>query len=63
MIPARGGHGLTGNAGKSQKEDQEDQGTLKQLGEVPLFACLPSPGPPGLPSGSSLGSYDLCMAI
>ena len=36
----------------SQKEGQEDQGTLEQLWGVPL-ALLPLPGPPALPSGSS----------
>jgi hypothetical protein len=49
---------LTGSPGKSQKEGQEDQGTLKQLGGSPL-SILPRPGPPGHPSGSSLGSLSI----
>ena len=32
--------------------------TLKQLGSLPL-ALVPRPGPPGLPSGSSLGPHEL----
>ena len=35
--------------GKSQKEGQEDQGTLKQLGGPLALLCLLRP--PGLPSG------------
>ena len=50
--------GLTGSPGKRQKEGQDDQGTLKLLG-VGRLALLPFPGPPGLPSGSSLGSLEL----
>ena len=38
---------------KSQKEGQQDQGTLNQLRGVPL-ARLPLSVPPGLPSGSSI---------
>ena len=39
----------------SQKEGQEDQGTLKQLLRgAPLKALLPLPGPLGLPHGSGL---------
>ena len=41
----------------SQKDSQEDQGTLKQLGGS-LLAILLLPGPHGLP-GSSLGSLEL----
>ena len=41
--------GILRSPGKSQKEGQEDQGTLKQLEGVPL-ALLPLPGPPGVPS-------------
>ena len=50
--------GLSGGQGKSQKDGQEDQGTLKQLAGPPL-ALLSLPGPPGLPSGSSLGSLTI----
>ena len=50
--------GLTGSRGKSQKEGQEDQGEIKELGGTPL-AVSGSPGPPGLPSGSSLGSLSI----
>ena len=50
--------GLSGSPGKSQKEGQEDQGEIKELGGAPL-AVLRSPGPPGLPSGSSLGSLTI----
>ena len=49
---------VPGSEGKSQKEGQEDQGALKQLGGSSLF-LLPLPGPPGLPSGSSLASLEL----
>ena len=42
-----------GRPGKSQKEGQEDKGEVKELGGTPL-GLLGSPGPPGLPSGSSL---------
>ena len=49
--------GVAGRPGKSQKEGQEDQGTLKALG--PPLALLPLPGPPGLSSGSSLVSPKL----
>ena len=47
-------NGLTGGPGKSQKEGHEDQETLKELGVV-----VPLAGPPGLPSGSSLGSLSI----
>ena len=47
--------GFSGSPGNSQKEGQEDQGVIEELGGTPL-AALRSPGPPGLPSGSSLGS-------
>ena len=54
--------GLPGPQGplssKSQKEGQEDQGTLKQLGGGPA-SSFPLSGPPGLPFGSSLGSLNL----
>ena len=33
--------GLSGSPGKSQKERQEDQGTLKQLGRDPPASCIP----------------------
>ena len=36
-------------------EGQEDQGEVKDLGVTPLDV-VGLPGPPGLPSGSSLGS-------
>ena len=49
---------LPGRPGKSQKEGQEDQGEVKELGGTPL-GLLGSPGPPGLPSGSSLASLEL----
>ena len=52
---------LSGSPGKSQKEGQEEQGTLKQLVGFPL-ALLSLPGPPGLPSGSSLGSLTIHQA-
>ena len=45
---------LTGSPEKSQKESQENQRTLKQLGENPA-ALLLIPGLPGLPYGYSLG--------
>ena len=45
--------------GKTQKEGQEDQETLKQLGEGSPLARLPPPGPPGIPSSSSLGSLSI----
>ena len=50
--------GLIGSPGKSQKEGQEDQGEIKEIGGPPLIV-LRSPGPPGLPSGSSLGSLTI----
>ena len=49
--------------GKSQKEGKEDQGTCKQLGGGPPLAVLVLSGPPGLPSGSSLGSLELPQGI
>ena len=56
--------GDPGSPGKSQKDGQEDQGTLKQLGELPLaLALLPLHGPPGPPSGSLLGCLELRQAI
>ena len=53
--------GLSGSPGKCQKEGQEHQGTLKQLGRSPK-ALLSLPGPPGLPSGSPLGSPTIHQA-
>ena len=49
---------VPGSPGKSRKEGQEEQRTLKQLGGVSL-ALLPLPGLVGLPFGSSLGSLEL----
>ena len=49
---------MRGSPGKSQKEGQEDQMFLKQLGGVPL-ALLPLRGRLGLPSGSSLGALSI----
>ena len=40
--------------GKSQKEGQEDQGTLKALGGGSPLALLPLTAPPSLASGFSL---------
>ena len=51
--------GAPGRPGKSQKEGQEDQGTLKALGGGSTLALLPLPGPPVLPFGSSLASLEL----
>ena len=48
----------TVSPGKIQKESQEDQGTLNSLGGSSL-ALSPLPGPPGLPSRSSLGTLEL----
>ena len=45
-------------AREAQKEGQEDQGEVKELGGTPL-RLFGSPGPPGLPSGSSLAALDL----
>ena len=48
--------GLTASSGKGQKENQVDQGGVKELwGGLPL-AVVRCPGPPGLPFGSSLAS-------
>ena len=50
---------------QSQKEGQEDQGTLKHLGG-PSLAFLHLPGPPGLPLGFpwlSLVSLEGTIAI
>ena len=55
---------LTGSLGKGQKEGQEDQGSGKLLGRIPLVVLM-SPGPPALLFGFSLlmlefaGSPDL----
>ena len=46
----------------TQKEGQEDQGTLKQLGGLSR-ALFPLPGPYRLPSGSSLGFLELPQVI
>jgi len=43
---------LTGDPRKSQEEAHEDQERVKEVGGPPL-AFLRSPGPFGLPSGSS----------
>ena len=48
--------------GKSQKEGQEDQGKVKELGGT-LPAVLGFPGPSGLPSGSSLDCLELGQGI
>ena len=48
--------------GKKQKEGQEDQGTLKQPGGVPL-ALSPLHPPLGLSSGSLLSSLAIHQAI
>ena len=45
--------GLTGNTGKSQETDREDQGRVKERGWIPQ-AVLRFAGLSGLPSGSSL---------
>ena len=45
--------------GKSQKEDQESHGEIEEIGGRPSVADLRHPGPPGLPSSSSLGSLEL----
>ena len=50
---------MTGSPGESQQEGQEDQGEVKEPGGTPSLAVLRSPGPPGLSSGSSLGSPEL----
>ena len=57
--------GLTGSPWNSQKEGQDDQRTFRDLGRVPL-ALLSLPGPPGLPSGSTLGPLSIhhsCIRI
>ena len=46
-----------GRPGKSQKEGQEYQGEVKELGGTPL-GLLGSPGHPCLPSDSSLASLE-----
>ena len=43
---------------ESQKEGQEEQGEVKELGGSHL-AAVRSPGPPGLPFCASLGSLEL----
>ena len=52
--------GLTGSPGTSQKEGQEDQRKVKELGG-PSVVVLRSSFRPGLPSGSSLGSHRLSV--
>ena len=54
-------NGDQGSPGKSQKEGQENQTTLKQLAGVPpaLFLFRVAPG---LPFGSALGSLELPQA-
>ena len=47
----------------SQKEGQEDQGTLKQLGGGSPVALLSFLGTPGLLSGASLGVLELLQTI
>ena len=58
--------GIPGSPGNSRQEGQEDQGEVKELGKTALvvftLAVLRSPGPSGLPSGSSLGSQELPQA-
>ena len=41
---------------------QEDRGEVKGLGRLPLALWL-LPGPPGLPSDSSVGSLELSQAL
>ena len=53
------GNSVPGRAGESQKEGQDDQGTLKQLEGILLALLLL----PGLPSGSSLGALELPPGI
>ena len=47
-------------AKEDQKEGQEDQGEIKELGGI---GVLRFPGPPGLPPGSSLGCLELPQGI
>ena len=49
---------VPGSPGKRQKEDQDDQGEVKNVGGIPL-AVSKSAGPTGLPFGSSLGSLEV----
>ena len=51
--------GSPGSPGKSRKEGQYDQGEQKELRREFSLAVSMSPGPPGLPSGSFLGSLEL----
>ena len=44
--------GIFGGSKEGPGQGQQDHGTFKQLGGIPLVV-LPLPGPPGLPSGSS----------
>ena len=46
--PRRDSLGGPGSPGKSQKEGEEDQGEVEELGGIPLV-LLRSSGPPGLP--------------
>ena len=53
-----------GSPGKSQEEGQEDQGEVNETRGGAPPAVSKSPGPPGLPSSSSLGFrivfYSVC---
>ena len=54
LIKSRSLEGVPGSPGQSQKEGQEEQGEVKELGGTPL-AVLGSSGSPGLRAGSALG--------
>ena len=58
LLESTSQEGVPKSPGKSQKEGQEDQGEVKELG-VPFLSVLRSPVSPGLPSASSLGSLEL----
>ena len=53
--------GRTRRPREEQEEDQDDQGGVEEL-EGSSLALLHLPGPPGLPSGSSLGPLELHKA-
>ena len=49
---------------KSQNEGQENEGeAAKELGGNPPLAVLMSPGPPGLPSGSSWAAWPSILIL